>query len=80
MCGPMINWLHGLVIGPLILVSTYFEWKWPLYILGASAILVHGFFMNQRTSTTKLLKQYNSTGNTYMAVDDDKKALPERLY
>ena len=56
MCGPAINWLHSLLIGPLILASAYFEWKVPLYILGISAILIHGYYMHSGTSTKKIAK------------------------
>lgn len=59
MCGPAINWLHSLLIGPVIIISAYYNWKIPLYILGGSAILVHGFYMNQGTSTAKLMRDTN---------------------
>lgn len=55
MCGPMINFTHTLIIGPLIIVSVYFRWKWPLYILGILAIVSHGYLMHNRTSTEELL-------------------------
>jgi len=57
MCGEAINWLHTILIGPVIIVSTYYDWKLPLYLLGGLAILVHGYYMHKGTSSEKLMKK-----------------------
>lgn len=48
MCGPTVNVVHLFVIGPVILLSTYYEWKLPLYVLGVGVMLIHGMKFIER--------------------------------
>lgn len=73
MCGPAINWLHSIIIGPIILVSTYYGLKLPLYIVGISAILVHVYYMMNNTSTEKLMKDAN-----YKFLEPTNRTIPAR--
>lgn len=48
MCGRTVNVVHLFVIGPVILLSAYYNWTTPLYILGGGVILIHGWkFINE---------------------------------
>jgi len=42
MCGTYVHWMH-LAIGGLILFSTYYDLKLPLYLLGGGAIAIHTY-------------------------------------
>ncbi len=42
MCGTYVHWMH-LAIGGLILFSTYYDMKAPLYLLGGGALLIHTY-------------------------------------
>lgn len=43
MCGRTVNVVHLFVIGPVILLSAYYNWTTPLYILGGGVVLIHGW-------------------------------------
>lgn len=43
MCGRTVNVVHLFVIGPTILLSAYYGWTAPLYILGGGVVLIHGW-------------------------------------
>lgn len=43
MCGRTVNVVHLFVIGPVILLSAYYGWTAPLYILGGGVMVIHGW-------------------------------------
>lgn len=42
MCGRFVNVVHLFVIGPILLLSAYYQWQLPLYILGGGVMFIHG--------------------------------------
>lgn len=42
MCGTYVHWMH-LAIGGLLVFSTYYDVKAPLYLLGFGAIAIHAY-------------------------------------
>lgn len=42
MCGTYVHWMH-LAIGGLLVFSTYYDMKLPLYLLGFGAIAIHTY-------------------------------------
>ena len=53
MCGETVNVVHLFLIGPVILLSTYYQWTLPLYILGGGVMVIHGLKFIERWPSWK---------------------------
>lgn len=53
MCGTAVQRAHLFIIGPVIIVATYFDLDWLLYLLGGATILVHGYMLYNETNIVR---------------------------
>lgn len=57
MCGTLVNVVHLFVIGPILLLSAYYQWQLPLYILGGGVMFIHGSkFIGEQCKTATVVE------------------------
>ncbi len=70
MCGRTVNVVHLFVIGPTILLSAYYGWTTPLYILGGGVVLIHGWkFIQEVLLGSSSLDTITNTASAGAAAD-----------
>lgn len=61
MCGTLVHVLHGLLIGPIIIASAYYDWQYLLYGLGGLAIVAHGYYWYSGRNFDTMFKEATAT-------------------
>jgi len=75
MCGDAIHGMHALILGPLIIASTYYQWDWVLYALGGLAIVSHLMMIITGTTAKSALKNIAKDATAAAAGSDKSKYL-----
>lgn len=65
MCGTFVNVVHLFVIGPILLLSAYYQWQLPLYILGGGVMFIHGSKLISAQSKTTTAADGGLLGASY---------------
>lgn len=76
MCGRFVNVVHLFVIGPILLLSAYYQWQLPLYILGGGVMFIHGSKFIGEQCKTEAAPEGGLLGANYSVGGVGAKSLP----